>query len=153
MHTEDMEDILRDGEEKHGEAFTNELMDAVERLAREKDALVEALTPSAGTKAAYMGEFVIRLVEADSYGRELPARQVVVGWTTIKEIMGAIRERAANTATIAPHYSSPVEDPAFDCPTFGNPEDCFSTGRCAQLEDCKASCEDSYRQHAEESSS
>lgn len=48
-------------------------------------ALREVLTPSAETKAVYMGEFVW----TDKNGIEH-----MVPWTTIKEIMAAIRERA-----------------------------------------------------------
>lgn len=40
MQTQDVEDILRDGEAMHGEAFTNSLMDAVQRLEKERGELV-----------------------------------------------------------------------------------------------------------------
>lgn len=47
--------------------------------------LREALTPSAETKAAYMGEFRFQ------FGEEFTPN---VPWTTIKEIMAAIRAQA-----------------------------------------------------------
>lgn len=56
--------------------------------------LEEALTPSGDTKAAYMGEFAFSLTRVDEAGDEYPEK-VYVPWTTIKEIMAAIRERAA----------------------------------------------------------
>jgi hypothetical protein len=49
--------------------------------------LREALTPSAETKAAYIGEFKFTAYEADE-------AFVTVPWTTIKEIMAAIMKRA-----------------------------------------------------------
>jgi hypothetical protein len=57
----------------------------------------EALTPSAETKAAYMGEFsfVIPQAQEDEHGEAVEVDQrVYVPWTTIKEIMAAIRARA-----------------------------------------------------------
>lgn len=63
----------------------------------------EALTPSGGTKAAYMGEFHIaveRIVnedgepEDDAEGAPDPYDHIQVPWTTVKEIMAAIRARA-----------------------------------------------------------
>lgn len=56
--------------------------------------LVEALTPSGETKAAYMGEFSIPFPTVDEDGNEVMLRPNVP-WTTIKEIMAAIRARAA----------------------------------------------------------
>ena len=55
--------------------------------------LEEALTPSADTKAAYMGEFSFCISEFDEDGEEF-ARVVDVPWTTIKDIMKAIARRA-----------------------------------------------------------
>jgi hypothetical protein len=54
-------------------------------------ALREALTPSAATKAAFIGEFKFAGGE-DGY-------DVTVPWTTVKEIMAAILARAALTQT------------------------------------------------------
>lgn len=56
--------------------------------------LVEALTPSGDTKAAYMGEFAFSLQRVDEFGDEY-SEKVYVPWDTIKEIMKAIRDRAA----------------------------------------------------------
>lgn len=52
--------------------------------------LREALTPSGDTKAAYMGEFSWE--EESDDGRGVATR--TIPWTTIKEIMAAIRQRA-----------------------------------------------------------
>ena len=54
---------------------------------------VEALTPSGDTKVAYIGEFSMRFPVFDDDGEDV-MHTVNVPWTTIKEIMGAIRERA-----------------------------------------------------------
>lgn len=56
-------------------------------------ALTEALTPSGDTKSAYMGEFYVRLPDLDDDGNEV-VREINVPWTTIKEIMVAIRTHA-----------------------------------------------------------
>lgn len=53
----------------------------------------EALTPSAETKAAYMGEFSFSIPALDENGEEA-SQKVTVPWTTIKEIMAAISLRA-----------------------------------------------------------
>ena len=47
-------------------------------------ALEGALTPSAGTKYAFLGEF----------RQAVGSRKVTIEWTTIKEIMQAIRDHA-----------------------------------------------------------
>ena len=62
----------------------------VEELEQRLRALHEALTPSAETKAAYIGEFSFTIEEGE-YG----SRIILVPWTTIKEIMAAIIGRAA----------------------------------------------------------
>lgn len=54
---------------------------------------IEALTPSSETKAAYIGEFSFRAHESNDVGEEF-TRSFTVPWTTIKEIMKAIRKRA-----------------------------------------------------------
>lgn len=56
--------------------------------------LVEALTPSDKTKAAYIGEFGIPFETVDTDGNEVTMHKQVP-WATIKEIMAAIRSRAA----------------------------------------------------------
>lgn len=52
------------------------------------------MTPSAETKAAYIGEFRINVRRMNDEGYEHIER-VDVPWTTIKEIMKAISDRAA----------------------------------------------------------
>lgn len=57
--------------------------------------LREALTPSAETKAAYSGEFsFVAGIGFDEDGHDISAR-FTVPWDTIKEIMAAVRARAA----------------------------------------------------------
>jgi len=57
--------------------------------------LREALTASADTKAAYMGEFSFDIQDYDAdAGREC-RRKVLVPWDTVKQIMAAICARAA----------------------------------------------------------
>lgn len=60
----------------------------------EVERLQEALTPSLGTKAAYMGEFQFGFPDWDEDGNEV-TRNINIPWTAIKEIMAAIRARAA----------------------------------------------------------
>lgn len=78
-------------------ALAPEMADEIVRLRAEVARLQEALTPSGATKAAYIGEFHF----TDSYigedGNDVD-RKVAVPWTTVKEIMVAIRARAALTA-------------------------------------------------------
>jgi hypothetical protein len=62
---------------------------------RERATLLEALTPSGATKAAYLGEFTFNVVDSiDEDGNER-RQDVAVPWTTIKDIMAAIQKRAA----------------------------------------------------------
>lgn len=63
-------------------------------LKAEVERLREALTQSGDTKAAYVGEFYFYINDRDDDGNEL-ARRVYVPWTTVKEIMDAIKARAA----------------------------------------------------------
>ena len=55
--------------------------------------VVNALTPTGQTKAAYSGEFSFSITEFDEGGDEV-SRDVMVPWVTIKEIMAAISDRA-----------------------------------------------------------
>jgi hypothetical protein len=64
---------------------------AGERAEMEVARLREALIPSGDTKAAYSGEFEYE-VPSDYY--EGTTITTTVPWTTIKEIMAAIRKRA-----------------------------------------------------------
>lgn len=63
-----------------------------------REALVEALTPSGDTKATYHGEFSFTIEDADEEGEPV-SRKIYVPWTTVKEIMAAIRDRAALRAS------------------------------------------------------
>ena len=68
--------------------------DRITALQAENDRLREALTPSGATKWAYSGEFKITEELTDEEGDSEPYT-FDVPWTTIKEIMAAIRDRAA----------------------------------------------------------
>jgi len=63
------------------------------------EALEAALTPSSDTKAAYHGEFsfliTVRVEDEETSEPIDVKRKVMVPWNTIKEIMAAIRDRAA----------------------------------------------------------
>jgi len=65
-----------------------------EALQRENAGLREALSPSGETKAAYIGEFRFPYTVWDPHGEFEITHNVAVPWTTIKEIMAAIRARA-----------------------------------------------------------
>lgn len=70
---------------------------AVATLTAQVEAMRGALTPSADTKADYIGEFSFDYCTGfDADGNEVVSR-ISVPWTTIKEIMAAIRARAAIT--------------------------------------------------------
>jgi len=57
-------------------------------------AAFEALTPSGDTKAAYSGEFSIRVYDGEDESGEEMWRLALVDWTTIKAIMSTIKARA-----------------------------------------------------------
>lgn len=59
----------------------------------ENERLRGALTPSAETKAAYIGEFTMDLRQLDEFGVEQTAR-ITIPWTSVKEIMHAIQKYA-----------------------------------------------------------
>lgn len=77
---------------------TEQALNVIERdftsLKVERDRLLEALTPSEFTKAAYMGEFSFSATETADNG-EQDTWIVFLPWTIVKEIMSAIRARAA----------------------------------------------------------
>ena len=75
--------------------FTNECFHdlSLAHLRGKVERLQEALTPTADTKSAYIGEFSFDIDDRDEDGEEC-SRNVVVPWTTVKEIMAAIRSRA-----------------------------------------------------------
>ncbi len=72
--------------------------DTILALEADKAALVEAVEPSAETKAAYIGEFSFCIEQEDETGAHYEQR-VDVPWYTVKQIMAAIKARA----TLAKH--------------------------------------------------
>jgi len=66
---------------------------ALVALIKERDSLREALTPSAYTKTAYRGEFTIP-IEFMEDDETAYTEHLDVPWTTIKEIMATISNRA-----------------------------------------------------------
>lgn len=68
--------------------------DRIDDLYQDRSYLLEALTPSAETKAAYAAEFHFQGPEyLDEDGNPQSDRHMVP-WTTIKEVMAMIRGRA-----------------------------------------------------------
>jgi len=74
--------------------MTSDEMFELHDLRAEVKRLRAALTPSADTKGAYSGEFYIEEEVLDEDG-EPRILKIPVPWTTIKEIMAAIRAQAA----------------------------------------------------------
>ena len=72
-------------------------IDGYKLLEQRYEMLTAATTPSVNTKAAYIGEFHFVIHETDEDGNEHP-RKVTVPWTTVKEIMAAIRTEAYGAA-------------------------------------------------------
>ena len=68
-----------------------QLGSAIDTLQQRLAAMEEALTPSGGTKAAYIGEFMQR---EECEGELDRCCDQTIQWTTIKDIMKAIRARA-----------------------------------------------------------
>lgn len=71
----------------------DELRATISQLQAEIARYREALTPSATTKAAYIGEFHFNIEDRDEDGEEC-LRSITVPWTTVKDIMKAIAARA-----------------------------------------------------------
>jgi hypothetical protein len=87
----------RVGTEDSWQCWTNEadaVLALIEPVMEENERLREALTPSADTKAAYIGEFKMPVVRVDECGDEY-TEQITVSWDVTKEIMAAIKARAA----------------------------------------------------------
>lgn len=86
-----------------GNAYVAEALedaaDEILSLRARIEELERALEASGETKAAYMGEFSFNIIETafDDVAEEFVEypRKVYVPWDTIKEIMAAIRARAA----------------------------------------------------------
>jgi hypothetical protein len=70
-----------------------DLLATITRLTEERDALREAVTPSAETKAAYHGEFQFNIEYADEDGNSYWSPHLVP-WDQVKEIMASIAARA-----------------------------------------------------------
>ena len=81
------------GERRFSEALCNDLRAKLSEYEQRVKALEEALTPSAETKFAYMGEFEFPVLYVDENGDEVTYEEAVP-WVTIKEIMKAIKQRA-----------------------------------------------------------
>ena len=88
----DMDDLRKLAQSERSQRQSLEA--AIAAKDAEIERLKEAMTPSAETKAALMGEFTVPLPEIDEDGEEY-IRRINVPWTTVKEIMTAIRARAA----------------------------------------------------------
>lgn len=79
--------------EKHKEAREAKLWFEKAHQWREQfERAIKWLTPSAETKAEFIGEFSFSHRQFDAHGDEY-YEQVTVPWTTTKEIMQAIRQR------------------------------------------------------------
>jgi hypothetical protein len=74
-----------------------------------QESLLAALTPDAVTKAAYIGEFKFG-------GNAIGQHEKVVPWTTIKEIMYAIRRHAAQRDAILEKVRNRQDKEAPSCP-------------------------------------
>jgi hypothetical protein len=88
------------GTDRDHEAVVAELLTARAKLAKYE----EAVKPSGDTKAAYIGEFTFPLEQWDPNAGEdgegeLVLEDVTVPWTTVKEIMAAIKARALTQET------------------------------------------------------
>lgn len=87
-------------------ALVPQMADVITTLLERERLAIEALTPSAETKAAYIGEFKLVIDDYDESGNETH-RWADVPWTTIKEIMAAIKARAALTGENRDQISRP----------------------------------------------
>ncbi len=92
-----------DGGYEAGQGDMQGKLDAAEArvtaLEAEKAGLVKAVTPSPKTKAAYIGEFHFDWTVWDPNGEEQITHRVQVPWTTIKQIMSAIRAQALSRSS------------------------------------------------------
>jgi hypothetical protein len=75
------------------QAFAAHRTASTATLQARLDAMADALTPSGATKAAYHGDFWFPITRTDADGEEYTER-AYVPWTTVKEIMAAIKARA-----------------------------------------------------------
>jgi hypothetical protein len=97
-----------------------ELREELVALTEALKLLDEALEPSAATKAAYIGEFYETITvanpdfdegdDSDDAEPEFIEQRIMVSWDTIKQIMAAIRARAALPSAI-PHHTDDIIEP------------------------------------------
>lgn len=92
-----IEAALKDGHIPWGALDTEALRHLIAE-ARKVERYRAALTPSAETKAAFIGEFKTEGRE-DRRGR---VDQITVSWTTTKEIMAAVKAYAESVTIDAP---------------------------------------------------
>lgn len=121
---EDLERVTRErdeareqyvNKERYWINHANSITERADTAERDRDdarkaleAITEALTPSGGTKAEYIGEFFEEVEfpnpeydedDEESEGDETVLRRVYIQWETVKEIMNAIKVRAARSAS------------------------------------------------------
>jgi len=112
---------------KISEAIMPEIQQLIEKARAEGrdevmprlNRLIEALTPSAETKAAYIGEFSFSIPDSDEDGEEA-MRSITVPWTTVKQIMAAIRKRAAILADESKEDGKERPSKLLECSVCGN---------------------------------
>ena len=95
-HRDGMIASLRAENERLGRDYET-ARNAHDNLLLHNERLKAALTPSAKTKAAYIGEFHFT-EESYTDDGEVYYRKIAVPWTTVKEIMAAISALAAQPA-------------------------------------------------------
>jgi hypothetical protein len=85
MNLHDVDNLVAklDREYRAGQAASAERIKSLE----------EALTPNGETKAAYIGEFKQGVSLRDQHGNVIEG-EAIITWTTVKEIMKAIRKQA-----------------------------------------------------------
>ena len=79
------------------EQFADDAVARADDHKRKLDDVIAALTPSAETKRVYIGEFKTAVPYWDEEGELERTREHMIEWTTIKEIMKAIRAQARLT--------------------------------------------------------
>jgi hypothetical protein len=97
--TDDLVKRLRIAADRADTVFDPDFASPWREAADRIEKLEAALTPSSDTKAAYHGEFsfliTVRVEDEETSEPINVERKVMVPWNTIKEIMAAIRDRAA----------------------------------------------------------
>lgn len=88
-------DTLEEAQDAAQTDYEQRILSAIDTSAltasqEEVKRLREALTPSAATKAAYIGEVRQRVHMTDPSGEEY-SQEITIDWTSIKEVMKLIR--------------------------------------------------------------